>query len=98
MVNAVGNVIQPEQGTIVERLRYSRGRLIAQRPIALNRKTAKTNGSRTMAEKTLDKLFHETLKDIYYAERKILKAATESRFREAPGRDGSACGALATGL
>jgi ferritin-like metal-binding protein YciE len=27
-----------------------------------------------MAEKTLDKLFHETLKDIYYAERKILKA------------------------
>lgn len=27
-----------------------------------------------MAEKTLDKLFHETLKDVYYAERKILKA------------------------
>jgi ferritin-like metal-binding protein YciE len=27
-----------------------------------------------MADKTLDKLFHETLKDIYYAERKILKA------------------------
>ena len=27
-----------------------------------------------MAEKTLDTLFHETLKDIYYAERKILKA------------------------
>lgn len=27
-----------------------------------------------MAEKTLEKLFHETLKDIYYAERKILKA------------------------
>jgi len=27
-----------------------------------------------MAEKTLDNLFHETLKDIYYAERKILKA------------------------
>lgn len=27
-----------------------------------------------MAEKTLEKLFYETLKDIYYAERKILKA------------------------
>jgi len=27
-----------------------------------------------MAEKTLDKLFHDTLKDIYYAERAILKA------------------------
>lgn len=27
-----------------------------------------------MAEKTLQTLFHETLKDIYYAERKILKA------------------------
>lgn len=27
-----------------------------------------------MTEKALDKLFHETLKDIYYAERKILKA------------------------
>ncbi|MDR6952382.1 ferritin-like metal-binding protein YciE [Ancylobacter sp. 3268] len=27
-----------------------------------------------MAEKTLDNLFHDTLKDIYYAERKILKA------------------------
>lgn len=27
-----------------------------------------------MATKTLDKLFHETLRDIYYAERKILKA------------------------
>jgi ferritin-like metal-binding protein YciE len=26
-----------------------------------------------MAQKTLDDLFHETLKDIYYAERKILK-------------------------
>jgi ferritin-like metal-binding protein YciE len=26
------------------------------------------------AEKTLDDLFHDTLKDIYYAERKILKA------------------------
>ena len=25
-----------------------------------------------MAEKTLDDLFHDTLKDIYYAERKIL--------------------------
>ncbi len=25
-------------------------------------------------EKTLDDLFHDTLKDIYYAERKILKA------------------------
>ena len=27
-----------------------------------------------MAEKTLDSLFYDTLKDIYYAERKILKA------------------------
>jgi ferritin-like metal-binding protein YciE len=27
-----------------------------------------------MAEKTLNDLFHETLRDIYYAERKILKA------------------------
>jgi len=27
-----------------------------------------------MAEKALDKLFYETLKDIYYAERKIVKA------------------------
>ena len=27
-----------------------------------------------MADKTLDTLFHDTLKDIYYAERKILKA------------------------
>lgn len=27
-----------------------------------------------MTDKTLDKLFHETLKDVYYAERKILKA------------------------
>lgn len=27
-----------------------------------------------MAEKTLDTLFHETLKDIYYAERQIVKA------------------------
>ena len=27
-----------------------------------------------MAEKTLETLFHDTLKDIYYAERKILKA------------------------
>src|SRR6201991_3697817 len=27
-----------------------------------------------MAEKTLDDLFHDTLKDIYYAERQILKA------------------------
>jgi ferritin-like metal-binding protein YciE len=29
---------------------------------------------RIMATKTLEDLFHETLKDIYYAERKILKA------------------------
>ena len=27
-----------------------------------------------MAAKTLERLFHETLKDVYYAERKILKA------------------------
>lgn len=31
-------------------------------------------GRTTMAPKKLDDLFHETLKDIYYAERKILKA------------------------
>lgn len=28
----------------------------------------------TKAEKTLDNLFHDTLKDVYYAEKKILKA------------------------
>ncbi|HXV31536.1 MAG TPA: DUF892 family protein, partial [Sinorhizobium sp.] len=27
-----------------------------------------------MAEKNLDKLFYDTLRDIYYAERQILKA------------------------
>lgn len=32
-----------------------------------------------MAEKTLDTLFHDTLKDIYYAERKILKALPRMR-------------------
>jgi ferritin-like metal-binding protein YciE len=31
-------------------------------------------GDNDMATKTLEELFHETLKDIYYAERKILKA------------------------
>ena len=31
-------------------------------------------GGRTLAEKTLETLFHDTLKDIYYAERNILKA------------------------
>jgi ferritin-like metal-binding protein YciE len=31
-------------------------------------------GDTDMATKTLEDLFHETLKDIYYAERKILKA------------------------
>ncbi|MCV2449215.1 ferritin-like domain-containing protein [Paracoccus sp. DMF] len=43
-----------------------------------------------MAEKLLDDLFHETLKDIYYAERQILKAlpkmargAQSERLREA---------------
>jgi ferritin-like metal-binding protein YciE len=34
-----------------------------------------------MAEKTLEKLFHETLKDIYYAERKILKAFAKNGER-----------------
>lgn len=29
---------------------------------------------KTVADKTLDDLFHDTLKDIYYAERKILKS------------------------
>lgn len=33
-----------------------------------------SQGERTMAEKTLDDLFLNTLKDIYYAEKKILKA------------------------
>jgi len=32
------------------------------------------NGDIVMAEKTLETLFHDTLKDIYYAERKILKS------------------------
>ena len=32
-----------------------------------------------MAERTLDSLFHDTLKDIYYAERKILKALPKMR-------------------
>jgi ferritin-like metal-binding protein YciE len=32
-----------------------------------------------MAEKTLDTLFHDTLKDIYYAERKILKSLPKMR-------------------
>ena len=46
-------------------------------------------------DKTLDDLFHDTLKDIYYAERKILKAlpkmkraaavrAAQGSFRKAP--------------
>ena len=39
----------------------------------------------TMAEKTLDTLFHETLKDIYYAERNILKALPKmQRGAQAP--------------
>lgn len=38
-----------------------------------------------MAAKTLDTLFHETLKDIYYAERKILKALPKmARGAESP--------------
>ena len=38
-----------------------------------------------MAEKTLDTLFHDTLKDIYYAERNILKALPKmQRGAEAP--------------
>ena len=47
-------------------------------------------------EKTLEDLFHDTLKDIYYAEKKILKtlpkmatrrvsAGPEGGLREAPG-------------
>lgn len=38
-----------------------------------------------MAEKTLDTLFHDTLKDIYYAERKILKSLPKmARAAQAP--------------
>ncbi|KAA0692538.1 ferritin-like domain-containing protein [Neorhizobium sp. P12A] len=38
-----------------------------------------------MAEKTLDDLFHDTLKDIYYAERQILKALPKmARAAKAP--------------
>ncbi len=38
-----------------------------------------------MVEKTLDKLFHETLKDVYYAERKILKTLPKmARGAESP--------------
>ncbi len=33
-----------------------------------------------MKTKTLEVLFHETLKDIYYAERKILRALPGSPF------------------
>lgn len=36
-----------------------------------------------MAEKKLDDLFYDTLKDIYYAERQILKAPAE----DGPGSD-----------
>jgi ferritin-like metal-binding protein YciE len=39
-----------------------------------------------MAEKTLDTLFHDTLKDIYYAERKILKIAAQDAARGAVAR------------
>src|SRR5690606_640329 len=35
---------------------------------------APTEGRNPMPDKVLDDLFHETLKDIYYAERQILKA------------------------
>ena len=31
-----------------------------------------------MPEKTLKDLFHDTLKDIYFAERQILKTSTEA--------------------
>ena len=38
-----------------------------------------------MAEKTLDNLFYDTLKDIYYAERKILKGLKKmSKGAQAP--------------
>jgi len=38
-----------------------------------------------MGEKTLDTLFHDTLKDIYYAERQILKALPKmKRGAQAP--------------
>ncbi|MGH6616575.1 ferritin-like domain-containing protein [Sphingomonas sp.] len=38
-----------------------------------------------MADKTLETLFHDTLKDIYYAERKILKALPKmARGADAP--------------
>jgi ferritin-like metal-binding protein YciE len=39
-----------------------------------------------MAEKSLDTLFHDTLRDIYYAERTILKALPKmARGAQAPG-------------
>jgi ferritin-like metal-binding protein YciE len=48
------------------------------------------SGGKPMATKTLDVLFHDTLKDIYFAEKKILstlpkmaKAANNDRLREA---------------
>ncbi|WP_292085294.1 MULTISPECIES: ferritin-like domain-containing protein [unclassified Brevundimonas] len=38
-----------------------------------------------MADKTLDNLFHDTLRDIYYAERKILKSLPKmARAAQAP--------------
>jgi ferritin-like metal-binding protein YciE len=40
---------------------------------------------KSMVTKTLDNLFHETLKDVYYAERKILKALPKmARGAESP--------------
>ena len=43
-----------------------------------------------MAEKDLNELFLDTLKDIYYAEKQILKAlpkmAKAGKFRQAAGR------------
>ena len=54
------------------------------------------------SEKTLQDLFHDTLRDIFYAERKILKALPkmaraaefgrpEGRVRKASPGDGSPC-------
>jgi len=62
-----------------------------------------------MAEKTLDTLFHDTLKDIHHAERKILKslpkmqraaqaAGAEGGVREAQGRDRGPDRAPAAGI
>ena len=79
----------------------------ARMPRGLN--GAQSNLEDTMAEKTLDTLFHDTLKDIYYAERNILKALPKmQRGAQAPelkqafethkAETEGPCGAPAAGL